>query len=74
MTPQKISVFGLGKLGCTMLACFAHKGWQVIGMDINEEVVNKVNNGDSPIYEPGVDKLIKENRQRIKATPDPDFA
>jgi UDPglucose 6-dehydrogenase len=69
-----ISVFGLGKLGCTMLACFAHKGWHVIGMDINENFVNKINNGDAPIYEPGVDALIKKNRDKIKATTDSKYA
>lgn len=71
---EVISVFGLGKLGCTMLACFAHKGWQVIGVDINEEFVDKVDKGISPIYEPGVDDLIKMNRDRISATTDPDYA
>lgn len=63
-----ISVFGLGKLGCTMLACFAHKGWNVIGEDINPVFVNKINLGESPIYEPGVDELISRNRERIRAT------
>jgi UDPglucose 6-dehydrogenase len=65
---EKISVFGLGKLGCTMLACFAHKGWEVVGMDINEEFVNIINDGKSPIYEPGVDELIKNNKSKISAT------
>jgi len=65
---EVLSVFGLGKLGCTMLACFAHKGWQVIGMDINEDFVQKVNDGLSPIYEPRVDELIKNNKERITAT------
>ena len=71
---EVVSVFGLGKLGCTMLACFAHKGWHVIGMDINEGFVNKVNRGISPIYEPGVDELIKVNSDRISATTDPGYA
>ena len=44
---EVISVFGLGKLGCTMLACFANKGWRVIGMDINKGFVDKVNRGIS---------------------------
>ncbi len=71
---EKISVFGLGKLGCTMLACFAHKGWNVIGIDVNQEVVSKVNNGDSPIYEPHVDDMIKLNKDRIEATTDIGYA
>jgi len=66
----RLSVFGIGKLGCTMLACFAHKGWHVIGMDINREFVDTLNRGRSPIYEPGVDDLIKANRERVTATLD----
>lgn len=67
---SNISVFGLGKLGCTMLACFAHKGSNVIGVDILEDSVSKINNRTSPIYEPGVDDLIKKNSERIRATID----
>ena len=55
---ETLSVFGLGKLGCTMLACFAHKGWPVIGVDINPYNVESLNNGSSPIFEPGVDNLL----------------
>ena len=77
MEPNKeetISVFGLGKLGCTMLACFAHKGWQVIGIDIDQNIVDTVNKGVSPIYEPGVDNLIKKNKKRIIACTDAKYA
>ncbi len=70
-TKDVISVFGLGKLGCTMLACFAHKGWKVIGMDVLASSVKKINNAESPIYEPGVDAMIKANKERITATTDP---
>ena len=71
---EKLSVFGLGKLGCTMLACFAHKGWSVIGVDLNEEFVEKVGAGESPIYEPGVAELLQENRPRVSATMNPEEA
>lgn len=71
---EKLSVFGLGKLGCTMLACFAHKGWGVIGMDINKDFTDKINEGLSPIYEPGVSKLIKDNHHIIEATTDAKYA
>ena len=71
---EVISVFGLGKLGCSMLACFANKGWNVIGVDINEGFVDKVNREISPIYEPDVDELIKVNSDRISATTDTEYA
>lgn len=67
----KIAVFGLGKLGCTMAACFASKGSQVVGYDILQESVDKINRGESPIYEPGVVDLIKNHRINLRATCDP---
>lgn len=71
---ETLSVFGLGKLGATMLACFAHKGWKVIGMDVSQRSVDTVNSGHSPIYEPGVEKLISANKARIEATAEPAYA
>ena len=71
---ERLSVFGLGKLGCTMLACFASKGWQVIGMDVNKQSVNTVNKGESPIYEPGVKELISKYKENISATSDTENA
>lgn len=71
---ERLSVFGLGKLGCTMLACFASKGWQVIGMDVNKLSVDTVNKGKSPIYEPGVNELIGKFKDNISATSDTEYA
>ena len=68
---QTISVHGLGKLGCTMMACFASKGFNVIGIDVNENTVDRINQGESPIYEPQVEELIKSNQSRILASTDP---
>ena len=65
---KKISIFGLGKLGTSMLACFAQKKWDVIGVDIDELNVDNINNGISPIFEPGLNQLIKNNQKHITAT------
>jgi UDPglucose 6-dehydrogenase len=65
-----ISVFGLGKLGCSMLSCFAYKGWNVIGVDVNQKTVDTLNAGSSPIYEPHVNELLKASVGRFKATMD----
>jgi UDPglucose 6-dehydrogenase len=54
-----------------MLACFAYKGWQVVGVDVLQDSVDKINGGTSPIYEPGVDDLIKLSKKFITATTDP---
>jgi len=71
---MNISVFGLGKLGATMVACFAYKGWNVIGVDVNEAPIQALNCGQSPISEPGVSELIKANRSLIRATTDAEEA
>lgn len=71
---ETLSVFGLGKLGSTMLACFAHKGWNVIGVDINEDFIKALNEGRSPIYEPMVREMVSANRDKIKATIESEFA
>jgi UDPglucose 6-dehydrogenase len=71
---KKISIFGLGKLGSSMLACFAQKKWDVIGVDIDELNIQKINNSISPIFEPGVDQLIKDNQKNITATLDHSYA
>jgi UDPglucose 6-dehydrogenase len=65
---NKVSVVGIGKLGLSLAAVLADKGYRVTGVDSNERVVNLVNAGRSPIYEPGVQNLITKNRKRLWAT------
>ena len=69
-----ISVFGLGKLGATMMACYAHKKWKVIGVDINEDCVRKVNEGKTPVEEACVQQYLSENNDYIEATTDVAYA
>ena len=57
---ERISVVGLGKLGLCFAACFAESGFETIGVDINEDVVDSINDGVSPIVEPGLQELIAE--------------
>lgn len=71
---ETLSVFGLGKLGATMLSCFAHKGWNVIGVDVIEENVKIINDGHSPVSEPHVDDLINIHKDKIQATMDAEYA
>lgn len=64
----KISIVGLGKLGACTLVALASKGFEVIGIDVNKDTVDKINKGIPPIYEPALEPLLKLYKDRIKAT------
>jgi UDPglucose 6-dehydrogenase len=66
----RISVIGLGKLGSPMAACFAAKGFTTIGVDLNESYVEAINEGRSPVYEPGLAEMLAEGRACLTATSD----
>lgn len=66
----RISVVGLGKLGAPIAACYAHKGHRVIGVDLNPQTVRLINEGRTPVFEPGLAELLGECRQRLVATDD----
>lgn len=70
----KISVIGLGKLGSPLIAAIAQRGFNVIGVDINPEVIAKISRAESPVNEPHVDELLKKYRQKIEATDDYHYA
>ncbi len=57
---MKIAVIGLGYIGLPTAAMFAKAGMNVIGYDINQEVVKALNQGEILISEPGLDELVKE--------------
>jgi UDP-N-acetyl-D-mannosaminuronic acid dehydrogenase len=56
---KKICVVGLGYIGLPTAAMFALSGHQVVGVDVNQKVVEKLNRGEVHIEEPGLDKVVK---------------
>lgn len=69
---MQITIFGLGYVGTTSMACLAELGHVVVGVDVNAEKVALVNEGASPVYEPGVAELISKYRDlgQVRATTD----
>src|SRR5713101_4456054 len=69
---QSISVFGLGYVGSVTAACLAHKGNNVIGVDLNPTKVEAMGAGHSPVVEPRVSDLVAEchHAGRLHATSD----
>jgi GDP-mannose 6-dehydrogenase len=73
---MKLSIFGLGYVGCVSAACFARAGHEVIGVDVSQLKVEIINSGRSPIVEPGVEELIASavKAKRLRATTSTDEA
>jgi UDPglucose 6-dehydrogenase len=64
----KYSVVGLGKLGSSMVAAIAARGFGVIGVDTNQDVVELVDQGKAPVQETDLEATLQVNRERIQAT------
>lgn len=71
-----ISVFGLGYVGAVTAACFALHGYRVIGVDVQQQKVELINQGKSPIVEKGVEEIICQQvrAKRLSATMNPQAA
>src|SRR5713226_10456421 len=68
---ERVSVFGLGKLGACIAATLAQRGFEVLGVDVDPEKVRRLNEGLPPVEEPGLAETITAGRSRLKATLDP---
>jgi GDP-mannose 6-dehydrogenase len=73
---MKISIFGLGYIGCVSAGCLTSFGHNVIGVDINNRKVDQINDGSTPVSEPGLSELISDGVEngQLSATTDPAVA
>lgn len=58
---MKVSIFGTGYVGLVTGSCLAHSGHQVTCVDVDEEKVARLTAGEIPIYEPGLDNIVKQS-------------
>lgn len=73
---MRVTIFGSGYVGLVTGACLADAGNHVICVDVDARKVERLQNGEVPIHEPGLDALIKHNAQagRIEFTTDAERA
>jgi UDPglucose 6-dehydrogenase len=58
---MKVAVVGTGYVGLVVGACLAESGNDVIGADVDASKIARLNRGEVPIFEPGLDRLLEEN-------------
>lgn len=68
---MKIAILGTGYVGLVSGACFAEIGHDVVCVDVDKEKVDRINRGETPIYENGLEDLLRKHvGKRLKATLD----
>ncbi|MFD5094522.1 nucleotide sugar dehydrogenase [Amycolatopsis thailandensis] len=69
---MKISVFGLGYVGCVSAACLAGRGHEVVGVDVNPVKIDLISGGKAPVVEERIGELTAEvvAQGKLRATTD----
>ncbi|MCL7939427.1 UDP-glucose/GDP-mannose dehydrogenase family protein [Halomonas sp. ATCH28] len=70
---MKITIFGTGYVGLVTGTCLADVGHDVLCMDVDKGKVQRLQDGEIPIYEPGLERMVQENvtAGRLRFTTDP---
>ena len=73
---MKISIFGMGYVGCILAAGHSHQGHEIIGVDINQKKLDVLNRGKSPVSEKNIDSYIGNavKKRLLKTTVDANTA
>ena len=68
---MRVSVFGLGYVGCVTSTCLAEAGHDVVGVDVNQDKVDMINRAVPPLVEPGLGDVLSKvvESGRLRATP-----
>lgn len=67
---MRIAIAGTGYVGLVTAVCMAEKGHRITCVDINQEIIDTLNRGKSPIYEKDLETLMKKNKDHIVYTTD----
>ncbi|GAA3428337.1 UDP-glucose dehydrogenase family protein [Streptosporangium sandarakinum] len=57
----RLTMVGTGYLGATTSACMAELGFEVLGVDVDAEKIARLQAGDLPIHEPGLEEILRRN-------------
>ncbi|SFU33409.1 UDP-glucose dehydrogenase family protein [Halomonas korlensis] len=70
---MKITIFGTGYVGLVTGTCLADVGHDVLCMDVDADKIARLRDGEIPIYEPGIESMVKSNvaNGRLQFTTDP---
>ena len=60
----KISIIGLGFVGLSLTSTLSSKGYKVVGIDIDKKKCEKIRNGITPFFEPGLERILKKGLKK----------